>query len=120
MDNNTANKIPPQNIEAEQSFLGSLLIDKDAIIKIADIIRPENFYKEKHRIIFEAILDLYEKREPLDLLSLTNRLQEKKQLEEIGGRSYLMNLVGSITSASSIVSYANIINKKATLRRLIQ
>lgn len=120
MENNTTTKIPPQNIEAEQSFLGSLLIDKDAIIKIADIIRPDNFYKEKHRIIFEAILDLYEKREPLDLLSLTNRLQEKKQLEEIGGRSYLMNLVSSITSASSVVSYANIINKKATLRRLIQ
>lgn len=119
MENNTINKIPPQNVEAEQSFLGSLLIDKDAIIKIADLIRPENFYKEKHKITFEAILDLYETREPIDLLSLTNRLQEKKQLEEIGGRSYLMNLVNSITSASNIVSYANIINKKATLRRLI-
>jgi replicative DNA helicase len=120
MSDQSSEKIPPQNLEIEQSFLGGLLIDKDAIVKIADIVKPENFYKEKHKIIFEAILDLYEKREPIDLLSLTNRLQEKKQLEEIGGRSYLMDLVSSITSASNIISHANIINKKATLRRLIK
>jgi len=120
MENKTITKLPPQNLEAEQHILGALLIEKDAIIKIADIVKPEDFYKEGHKIIFEALLELYERREPLDLLSLSNRLQEKKQLEAIGGRSYLMNLTNSVTTASNIKSYARIISKKATLRRLIE
>lgn len=112
-------KIPPQNIEAEQYLLGSLLIDPEAIIKVADMIQPSFFYKEKHSLVFEAMLELYEKREPLDLVSISNRLQEKKQLENIGGRSYLISLTNSVTTASNIVAYAKIVNKKATLRRLI-
>jgi replicative DNA helicase len=120
MPEEITDKLPPQNLEAEQYLLGGLLIDEDAITKIADIIKVEDFYKDAHGIIFDAILELYEKREPIDMLSLTNRLQEKKQLEQIGGRSYLMNLVSSITSASNILSYAKIVSKKATLRRLIQ
>jgi len=83
-----AERVPPQNIEAEQSLLGSLLIDRDALIKIADIVTVEDFYKDSHRMIFEAMLDLFKNREPIDLLSLGNRLEEKRQLETVGGRTY--------------------------------
>lgn len=113
-------KVPPQNIDAEQSLLGSLLLDKDAIIKIADIVNPEDFYKDSHRIIFEAIRDLYVKHEPIDLLSLTSRLEEMEKLERIGGRSYLMELSNSVPTASHIIHYAQIVQKKASLRKLIQ
>jgi len=112
-------KIPPQNIEAERSVLGSLLIDKDAIVKVADIIKPEDFYQEKHKIIYEAMLDIYEKREPIDLLSLSNKLKERKLLKSIGGQSYLAELTNEVPTASNVVNYANIVQKKATLRRLI-
>lgn len=113
-----AQRIPPQNIEAEQSLLGSLLIDRDGMIKIADSITPEDFYKDAHRAIFECMMDLFGKREPIDLLSLGNRLDEKKELEQVGGRSYLIELANAVPTAAHIVHYANIIQKKATLRRL--
>ncbi len=119
MTNEQLGKIPPQNVEAEQSVLGSLLIDKEAIVKIADIVRPEDFYKDTHRLIFEAMLELYEKREPIDVLSLTSRLKDRNQLEAIGGRSYLATLTNVVPSASNIVSYARIVQHKATLRRLL-
>lgn len=112
-------RIPPHNIEAEQAVLGSILIDKDAVIRVADIIIPEDFYKDAHRTIYETMLELYSKREPTDLLNLVNALEEKKKLEEIGGRSYLMNLANIVPTASNVVYYANIVQKKATLRRLI-
>lgn len=118
--NNNLEKLPPQNIEAEQSVLGSLLIDKNAIIKVADIIKPEDFYKDIHKIIFEAMLELYEKREPIDVLSLSNILEEKNQLELIGGRSYLATLANSVPTSAHIINYAQIVQKKSTLRRLIQ
>jgi len=113
-------KIPPQNLEAEKAVLGSMLIDKDAIIKIADIINPDDFYQDSHRLIFETMLELYNQREPIDILNLANRLNEKKLLESIGGRASLMNLANAVPTASNVVNYANIVQKKATLRRLIQ
>mgnify|MGYP001560841357 FL=1 len=118
-NNNEINLLPPQNIEAEQSVLGSLLIDKDALTKIADIIEPKDFYKEKHAMIFESMLDLYENKEPIDLLSLGNRLKEKNQLEKIGGKSYLIQLARLTPVAIHIATYAKIVQKKATLRKLI-
>ncbi len=111
-------RVPPSNLEAEQSLLGALLIDKEALTKVADMITPEDFYKEGHRIIYEAALDLYEHREPIDVLSLTNRLEEKSEIENIGGRSYLIGLTNIVPTASNITHYASIIQKKATLRRL--
>jgi replicative DNA helicase len=121
MSNNSENfgKIPPQNIEMEQSLLGCLLIDRDAIIKIADIINADDFYKDIHRLIFESIKDLYEKREPIDLLSLASRLEEKKQLEIVGGRSYLASLANTVPTSSHVIHYAQVVANKATLRRLI-
>jgi len=112
-------KITPQNLEAEQSLLGSLMIDKDAVIRVADIVRSEDFYKESHGIIYEAILDLFARHEPIDILSLTSKLEEHGKLEQIGGRSYLMTLTNSVPTASHVVHYANIVQKKATLRRLL-
>ena len=116
---NSIGKIPPQNIEAEQSLLGCLLIDKDSLVKIADIIRADDFYKDAHREIFETILELYEKREPIDLISLGNRLEERNTLEKIGGKTYLTTLTNTVPTASHIVSYAQIVQRKSTLRRLL-
>ncbi|MDD2646732.1 MAG: replicative DNA helicase [Patescibacteria group bacterium] len=116
---NNLEKLPPQNIEAEEALLGCLLIDKDAIIKIADIIGPDDFYKDIHRIIYEAMLEVFEHREPIDILSISNRLEEKGQLDLIGGRSHLADLANGVPSATHVVSYAQIIQRKATLRNLI-
>ena len=112
-------KLPPQNLEAESSLLGCLLIDKDAVIKVVDIIRPEDFYKDANGIIFSAMRELYIHHEPIDILTLTSKLEEKKQLEAIGGRTYLAELANSVATSSHIVYYANIVQRKATLRRLL-
>ena len=112
-------KLPPQNIEAEQSVLGSLMLDKDAILKIADTLKSDDFYKGAHRIIYEAMMELYEAREPIDMLSLSNRLEEKKQLEMIGGVTYLTTIINSVPTASHITHYSDIVKKKNVLRNLI-
>lgn len=113
------NKMPPQNVEAEQSVLGSLMIDKNAVIKVGDIITSEDFYKDNHGKIYEAMIYLYEHHEPIDLLSLSNRLKETDNLERIGGESYLASLANTVPTAANIVHYAKIVEKKAVLRRLI-
>ncbi|MFA6194071.1 MAG: replicative DNA helicase [Parcubacteria group bacterium] len=112
-------RVPPQNIEAEMSVLGSLMLDKDAIIKIADLVHPDNFYKDANRLVYETMLELYEDREPIDVLSLSNKLDEKKQLEKIGGASYLTELVNAVPTASNVVHYAKVVQKKSLLRKLI-
>jgi replicative DNA helicase len=113
------NKMPPQNIEAEQSVLGSLMIDKNAVIRVGDIITSEDFYKDNHGKIYEAMIYLYEHHEPIDLLSLSNRLAETDNLERVGGQSYLASLANTVPTAANIVHYAKIVEKKAVLRRLI-
>lgn len=110
--------IPPHNLEAEQSLLGALLLDTEGLTKIADILTVDDFYKEAHRLIYAAAIDLYEQREPIDVLSLTNRLEEKNQITQIGGRSYIIGLANMVPTASNITHYAQIIQKRATLRRL--
>jgi replicative DNA helicase len=112
-------RLPPQNIEAEMSVLGSLMLDKDAIVKIADLIRPEDFYKDANRLVYETMLELYEDREPIDVLSLSNKLEEKKKLDEIGGSSFLTDLVNTVPTASNVVHYAKVVQKKSLLRKLI-
>jgi replicative DNA helicase len=112
-------RLPPQNLEAEKFVLGSLLIDQNTIIKIADTLNPEDFYKDNHGTIFAAMKELYGHREPIDILSLTSKLEEKGKLEAVGGRSYIANLANSVGTASNVVYYAELIQRKATLRRLI-
>lgn len=113
-------RIPPQNIEAEMSVLGSLMLDKDAIYGIVDFLSPRDFYKPIHREVYEAMLDLYNHREPIDVLSMTNRLSERKSLEDAGGSSYLTSLVNTVPTASHAANYATIVRKKRLLRDLIE
>ena len=112
-------KIPPQNLEAEQSVLGSLLMDKDAVIKVADILRPDDFYRDEHGKIYRAILNLYEKRRPIDVVTITDDLEKDKMLKDVGGASYITTLVNSVPTSAHVATYANIVHQKATLRRLI-
>ncbi len=111
-------KIPPQNLEAESSLLGALLIDKEAPVKIIDSITASDFYNNNHGLIYQAIVDLFNQHEPIDILSVANRLSEKKKLEQVGGKSYLAELTATVPNASHITSYANIIRKKSVLRQL--
>jgi replicative DNA helicase len=112
-------RVPPQNLEAETSVLGSLMLDKDSVIKIADLLKVGDFYKNDHNDIYEVMLKLYEEREPIDVLSLANRLEELGKLERMGGSSYLASLVNSVPSASNVVHYAKVVQKKSLLRKLI-
>lgn len=113
-------KLPPQSIEAEQSVLGSLLLDKKAIVKIADTLRPDDFYRDVHKIIYKTMLELFEKNEPIDVMSVSNRLEEKDQLETINGSGYLTELVNSVPTAANVVHYSKIVQKKKILRDLIE
>ncbi|HAU08071.1 MAG: replicative DNA helicase [Candidatus Yanofskybacteria bacterium RIFOXYD1_FULL_44_17] len=112
-------KLPPRNTDAEKSLLGSLLIDREAINKVVDFLRPEDFYNRNHQIIFEAIITLFEKREPIDLLNLSNRLQDSGNLDISGGLSYLTSLASSVATSAHATSYAKIIQRKKMLRDLI-
>ncbi|MDP3764497.1 MAG: replicative DNA helicase [bacterium] len=112
-------KLPPQSIEAEESVLGALLMDKNAIIRVADFLHSEDFYKRQHQLIYSAVLFLYEKSEPVDVLSLSNRLKEASQLESIGGTSYLTGLINSVPTASNVLHYAKIVRHKKILRDLL-
>jgi replicative DNA helicase len=112
--------LPPQNIEAEISLLGAIMLDKEAIIKIADIVSPTDFYKENHQEIYTSMVALYEKREPIDVITLTNELEERKKLEQVGGSSYITTLASSVPSAAHVINYARIVADKALLRRLIK
>lgn len=119
MENSPINRVPPQNQEAETAVLGCLMLDKDAIIRVADVLTPTDFYETRHRLIYEAMLELFEKNVSVDILTVSNRLDEKKLLENSGGASYLTQLVNSVPSAAHVAYYASIVNKKGTLRRLI-
>ncbi|MBW2636171.1 MAG: replicative DNA helicase [Deltaproteobacteria bacterium] len=112
-------KVPPQNLEAEQSVLGGILLDNMAINSVLELIVTDDFYSEAHRKIFTAILDLSEKSEPSDLITLSSIMRDKKQLDGIGGESYLASLVDRVPSAANISYYSKIVKEKAILRKLI-
>ena len=112
-------KLPPQSAEAEESVLGALMIDKDAIIKVADILLSEDFYKPTHSKIYKAILKLYENHQPIDIVSITDKLKELDSLKEIGGSSYLAQLIEKVPTASHVGHYATIVKEKKILRDLI-
>ena len=119
MANELPEKLPPQSIEAEQSLLGCLMLDKNAIIKVADFLKPPDFYRGIHQEIYQVCQELFGKGEPIDLLSVSNRLKEKGLLEEIGGLSYLTELINSVPTASHVLNYAKIVQRKRILRDLI-
>lgn len=113
-------KIPPQNTEAEASLLGAILIDSDAIVKIADTIQVHDFYDEKHQRIFEGAKQLYEKHSPIDVLTLTDQLKATGFLDMVGGAAYLTELTNYVPTAAHVEQYANIVAQKALRRRLIK
>lgn len=112
-------KLPPQNIEAEQSVLGALMLDKEAITKVADFIQAPDFYRHTHQTIYAAMLDIFKRGEPIDLVSLINRLKSQKKLEEVGDSVYLTNLVNTVPAATHVLHYARIVKEKKILRDLI-
>lgn len=112
-------RIPPQNLAAEQSVLGSMLIDKNAIVRAIEILHPDSFYRDAHRYIFEAILELFDKGEAIDLVTVTENLRKNGKLDAVGGPIYISDLINSVPTAANVEYYANIVEEKATLRRLI-
>ena len=112
-------RLPPQSLEAEQSVLGAILIDRDAIVEVADFLRAEDFYRQANGSIFAAVLDLFERREPIDIVTVAETLERAGQLETIGGRTYLSSLANQTPTAVHAVQYARIVERKAVLRNLI-
>ena len=115
-----SDRIPPQNLEAEISILGAVLQDPAALLKAMEVLRAADFYKEAHRKIFSACIDLFERNEPVDLVTLANELMRRKQLEEVGGASALSSLVDAVPTAANIAYHARIVKDKALLYALIQ
>ena len=116
----SSDRIPPQNLEAEVSVLGAALQDPAALLKAMEILRPGDFYKEAHRKIFRASLDLFERNEPVDLVTAANELMRRKELEEVGGATYLASLVDAVPTAANVAHHARIVKDKAVLYALIQ
>ncbi|ACA60698.1 replicative DNA helicase [Candidatus Desulforudis audaxviator] len=112
-------RIPPQNIDAEQAVLGALFLEPEAFYRVADIIRPGDFYQHGHRLIYEAVVGLQEEGQPVDLVTVTDRLRRDGVLEKVGGAAYVASLVEMVPAATNIEYYARIIEEKALLRTLI-
>ncbi len=112
-------RVPPHSVEAEQSVLGGMILDKEAIADAVEIVQSEDFYKEAHREIFEAILSLYDRDQPVDLITLSEELKRRQTLEAIGGLSYLTSLSAAVPTTTHVSYYAKIVEEKSLLRKLI-
>lgn len=117
---NTGVRIPPHSLEAEMALLGSIMLRPDVIYEVIDLVNPSSFYFEKHKIVFETMLELFGKHTPIDLLSLSSRLKEKDLLERVGGASFLTELSSSVPSSANAKHYAEIVMKKHMMRQLIE
>jgi len=113
-------KLPPQNLEAEQSVLGAVLLENTALMKCLDVISDEDFYRDSHRRIFRAMLDLFDRNEAIDLVTLSEHLTRKNELESVGGASYLTTLAGLVPTAANALYHAKIVREKAILRFLLR
>jgi len=112
-------KVPPQNIEAEQSVLGAILLENEVLHQVIEILDASDFYREAHRKVFSSVIELYNKNEPSDLITLTDILTQKKHLEAVGGPSYLSSLVDNIPTAANAIYYAKIVRERSILRKTI-
>ncbi|MBI4524328.1 MAG: replicative DNA helicase, partial [Deltaproteobacteria bacterium] len=112
-------KVPPQNLEAECSILGAIMLENNAVNVALELIRPDDFYRESHRRIFRAMLELSDRNEPVDIITLTDVLKGRGELEAVGGASYLASLNDFVPTAANIAHYARIVREKAILRQLI-
>ncbi|HYX10290.1 MAG TPA: DnaB-like helicase N-terminal domain-containing protein, partial [Bacteroidales bacterium] len=113
-------KMPPQALDMEEVVLGAVMLEKDAILSVIDIIKPESFYKEAHQKIFKAVIDLSIAEKPIDIMTVTEELRSRKQLEEVGGPFYIAELTSRIASAANIDYHARIIEQKYIQRELIR
>jgi replicative DNA helicase len=113
-------RIPPNDTDAEQATLGSIMLNPSALNDIIDLVQAETFYSEKHRIIFKAMIDLFSKNEPIDILSLSTSLKNREQLEQVGGRTYLTDLTNSVPASTNVKHYAKIVYRKNLMRKLIE
>jgi len=120
MDLGSLGRIPPQNIEAEQSVLGAILLDKEVLSNVTEIISAQDFYRDDHREIFEAIVDLYDRAEPIDLITVSEQLKMRGSLDSVGGIEYLTNLANMVPTTANAKHYAKIVEEKSILRRLIR
>ncbi|MCR4425849.1 MAG: replicative DNA helicase, partial [Firmicutes bacterium] len=112
-------RLPPQNLEAEQSALGSMLLDKEAIAKVVEILVAEDFYREAHRIIFDTVVTLFNRGEPADLITVTEVLRQRNALEQVGGASYISTLANTVPTSANAEHYAKIVRNKSILRSLV-
>ncbi|MSU45064.1 MAG: replicative DNA helicase [Candidatus Zambryskibacteria bacterium] len=113
-------RIPPQNLESEMAVLGSIMLRPEALYDIVDVVKADSFYSEKHRVIYDAMMELFVKKSPIDLLSVSSKLKEKGWLDQIGGNTYLTEIVNVVPSSANIAYYAEIVQKKHMMRRLIE
>ncbi|MGD8474424.1 MAG: replicative DNA helicase [Anaerolineae bacterium] len=113
-------RLPPQNVDAEEAILGALLIDPDAIIRVATFLNPEDFYREKHGWIYDTALTLHDRREPIDLLTVCDELEHRQQLDEVGGPAFITALTNAVPTSIHAEHYARIVERTATRRRLIE
>lgn len=111
-------RVPPQNLEAEQSVLGAMLIDRDAVVTVANLLRPEDFYADKHQQLYTAVIAIFNRGEPVDLITVQDELRKRGHLDEVGGLTYLTTLINMVPSTANVQQYAMIVEQKATLRRL--
>jgi len=118
--NPTSERVPPHNTEAEQAILGGVLLDPDALGNVIEIIEPQDFYHEVHQVIYQQILSLFDRGEPIDIITLTESLQTRQLLERCGGAQYITGLTDLVVTSANIVHYAKIVKEKATLRKLAQ
>src|SRR5579864_3317057 len=112
-------KLLPQNIEAECGVLGSVIIDPEAIVQVADFLSAEDFYRDAHRTIYEIIVQLYEEHEPADFITICDELERRNKLEEVGGASYITSLINQVPTSGNVEFYGRIVERTAILRRLI-
>lgn len=112
-------KVPPHNIEAEQSIIGGILLDNEVLPSVLEVLRGEEFYRAAHRTIFAAVVELFERNEPCDLVTLTDLLRSQKKLDQVGGASYLASLVDMVPSSANTSQYARIVKEKSMARTLI-
>ena len=120
MEENVHDRIPPQNIDAEQSVIGSIFLEPDAIVGVLEYLTPEDFYRQNHQVIFKAMMALNERGEAVDIVTTSNELSEKQQIENAGGQGYLIELAEKVPTAANVEYYAKILSDKSTLRRLIR
>jgi replicative DNA helicase len=118
-DSGRIERLPPQNTEAEEAVLGALLIDPDAIIRVATFLRPEDFYREKHGWIYDTVLVLHEKREPIDFLTVCDELERQRRLDEVGGPAFITSLINAVPTSIHAEHYARIVERTSTRRRLL-